>query len=170
MGDRKNMNLLKTIRDTDIGMGSQTPPNYEKREAARAVVFDKDKNVALLNVTKKYYHKLPGGGIEEGENIETALRREVLEEIGCSIEDIRELGIIEEYRNNLKIHQISYCYIADVVGDKGSPNFVGDEIDDGFEPGWMNLEDAIKTLESEIDVEDYEGKFIRMRDLIFLSK
>ena len=164
------MNLLKTIRDADIGVDSQASPNYDKREAARAIVFDKDRNVALLNVTKKNYHKLPGGGIEEGEDIETALRREVLEEIGCSIENIRELGIIEKYRNNLKIHQISYCYIADVVGDKGLPNFVGDEIDDGFQPEWMKLEDAIKTLESEINVGDYEGKFIRMRDLIFLSK
>ncbi|KKS38111.1 MAG: hypothetical protein A3G49_00135 [Candidatus Sungbacteria bacterium RIFCSPLOWO2_12_FULL_41_11] len=164
------MNLLKTIRDADIGVDSQASPNYDKREAARAIVFDKDGNVALLNVTKKNYHKLPGGGIEEGEDIETALRREVLEEIGCSIENIRELGIIEKYRNNLKIHQISYCYIADVVGDKGLPNFVGDEIDDGFQPEWMKLEDAIKTLESEINVGDYEGKFIRMRDLIFLSK
>jgi len=164
------MNLFKIIRDKDVGVDSRTPFNYKKREAARAVVFDNNKKIALLNVTKKYYHKLPGGGIEEGESIETALRREMLEEIGCSIENIRELGVIEEYRNKIQIHQISYCYIVSVVGSKGSPNFVGDEIDDGFQPEWMNLKEAIKTLEGEVNVESYEGKFIRTRDLIFLKE
>ena len=41
---------------------------------------------------------------------------------------------------------------------------------DGFEPVWLSLEEAIKTLESEDSIEDYEGKFIHLRDLIFLKE
>jgi 8-oxo-dGTP pyrophosphatase MutT (NUDIX family) len=172
IADKKaNMNLIKTIRDKDIGVDSPVPSNYVKRrEASRAIVFDKEKNIALLNVTKKNFHKLPGGGIEEGEDVEAALRREVLEEIGCSIENIRELGIVEEYRGKFELHQISYCFLADIRGEKGSPSFEGDEIEDGFQPVWVNFKDAIKTLEGEVNVEDYEGKFIHLRDLTLLRE
>lgn len=68
------MNLLKTIRDADIGADFPAPPQYRDRQACRAVVFDNEGKVALLNVTKKSYHKLPGSGIAPGEDHETALR------------------------------------------------------------------------------------------------
>src|SRR3990167_2065115 len=110
---RKNsfmsMKILKTIRDKDLGLDFQNPSVYEReREAARAIVFDKDNNIALLHATNKSYHKLPGGGVEKGEDIIQALKREVLEEIGCEIDSIKELGIIEEYRNKFSLHQLSY--------------------------------------------------------------
>lgn len=164
------MNIIKTIKDMDFGLNNPTPAVYRERKASRAIVFDKDKNIALLHVTKKDFHKLPGGGIKEGENIADALERELLEEIGCSANNVRELGIIEEYRNKSSLHQVSYCFLADLVGDKGIPNLEEDEIVDGFEPVWMDIKDAIRTLESEMEVEDYDGKFMRLRDLTFLQK
>jgi len=164
------MKLIKAIRDTDFMISLPNPVIRKERRASRAVVFDKDKNVALLNVTKNNYHKLPGGGIEEGESIDAALRRELLEEIGCAVENVRELGIIEEYRGKFELHQISYCFIADLSGEKGEPNFDEGEIEDGFKPEWLSLEDAIRTLEGETGVEDYEGKFIRVRDLALLEE
>ena len=63
---------------------------YPVREAARAVVMDAENNVALLRVANKNYYKLPGGGIEVGEDRISALKRECLEEIGCSIEVVGE--------------------------------------------------------------------------------
>jgi hypothetical protein len=41
---------------------------------------------------------------------------------------------------------------------------------DGFEPVWMSLEEAIKTLESEVGIEDYTAKFMCLRDLTFLKE
>jgi len=35
---------------------------------------------------------------------------------------------------------------------------------------WVDLDRAIRVLESEADVENYEGKFIQMRDLTFLKE
>jgi ADP-ribose pyrophosphatase YjhB (NUDIX family) len=164
------MRLILTIRDIDTGASFPDPAIYKERSASRAVVFDGDHKIALLHATNKHYHKLPGGGIEAGENIETALHRELSEEIGCSVQNIRELGIIEEYRNKFSLHQISYCFLADLAGEKGTPHLEEDEIADGFEPVWMDLEAAIKTLESETSIEDYEGRFIQMRDLAFLKE
>ncbi|MBI2409691.1 NUDIX domain-containing protein [Candidatus Kaiserbacteria bacterium] len=164
------MNVLKTIRDTDVGSTAPAPEKYVERRAARAVVLDPEGKVALLHATNKSYHKLPGGGIEEGEDIETALGRELLEEIGCSVKNVRELGAIEEYRNEYEMHQISYCYIADLAGEKGEPNLMEDELADGFQPEWLRLSDAIQALENESHIEHYEGKFIRLRDATFLKE
>jgi 8-oxo-dGTP diphosphatase len=164
------MKLIKTIRDSDTGGGFPDCPVEQERRASRAVVFDTEGNVALLHATKKNFHKLPGGGIEQGEDIETALRREVSEEIGCAVKNIRELGMVEEFRNQWALHQISYCFLADLDGAKGLPHLEEDEIADGFETVWVGIDDAIKILESETSIEDYEGKFIQLRDLTLLKE
>jgi 8-oxo-dGTP diphosphatase len=162
------MNLLKTITDSDLSLGFPAPAHYEERQASRAIIFDRDNKVALLHATNKHFHKLPGGGVNEGESLIDALKREGLEEIGCNIDNIQELGIVEEYRNKISLHQMSYCYTADLVGEKGSPHLEEGEIADGFKTVWVTLDEAIKILEAENNVEDYEGKFIQMRDLILL--
>ncbi len=163
------MKTLKTIYDTDIGYNNTKPEQYKLRSAVRAVVFDAEKKIALLHATKKSYHKLPGGGIEEGEDMQTALKRELLEEIGCEANNLKDLGIIEEYRNGFKEHQTSHCFVASLVGEKGTNSLTEEEAQDGFEPEWMDLETAIQTLENEINVDQYEGRFIVLRDLTFLK-
>jgi ADP-ribose pyrophosphatase YjhB (NUDIX family) len=165
------MKNLRVIRDSDIGSNSPEAKLYRERRAARALVFDREGNIALLHATNKSYHKLPGGGIETEEDVVQALKRECLEEIGCNIENIKELGLIEEFRNDFNLHQISYCYTADLDGEKGQNQLEEDEVADGFEPVWMNPDEAIKTLESErTSIENYEGKFICLRDLTFLKE
>jgi ADP-ribose pyrophosphatase YjhB (NUDIX family) len=164
------MKTILTIRDSDFGLDFPDPPVYKERRSSRAIVFDRDGKIAFLHVTKKHFYKLPGGGVEEGESIEEALHRELSEEIGCSVKNIREFGSIEEFRNKFSLHQISYCFLADLAGEKGVPHLEQDEIADGFKPVWINLGDAIKIFESNTDVEDYEGKFVQMRDLAFLKQ
>jgi ADP-ribose pyrophosphatase YjhB (NUDIX family) len=164
------MKLLRTIRDGDVGSDMPDSVPTQERETSRAVVFDADGKVALFHATKKNFHKLPGGGIEQGEDIETALRRELMEEIGCSVKNLQELGSVEEYRNEGGMHQISYCFLANVDGEKGAPHLEENEIAAGFETVWVGLEDAIKILESEAPVEAYEGKFMQLRDVTFLKE
>ena len=161
------MKLVKTIQFKDL-----RPEDIEKfkvRRAARAVVFDSNKNIGILYVGKNNYHKLPGGGLEGDESIEEALRRECLEEIGCNIEPFGELGEVIEYRDKWSLEQHSYCYLANLVGEKGKPDFTQKEIDNGFEIKWVSLEEAIKLLESD-KPEGYEGGFIQIRDSSFLKE
>lgn len=164
------MNLLATIRDKDFGLDNPAPQSYEERTAARAVVFDSDMNIALLHSLVKQYHKLPGGGVNAGEEIVKAMQREAVEEIGCHIEPQAELGTIEEFRNVSPLHQISHCYIARCIGEKGEPHLEEGEIAEGFVTEWMPLEKAIETLEGELGVEHYEAKFMTTRDLTFLKE
>lgn len=81
------MKTLKEFKDEKF-----SPDKFEIREAARAVVFDENNFMPLLFVSKHNYHKLPGGGIEKGENKMQGLEREFLEETGCEIEVDREIG------------------------------------------------------------------------------
>ncbi len=161
------MKFIKTIQFKDLRI--EDTDKFKIRRAARAVVFDNNKNIGILYVSKYNYHKLPGGGLEGDEAIEGALKRECLEEIGCSTEIFGELGEIIEYRDKWSLKQHSYCYLANVVGEKGSPNFTEKEIDNGFEIKWVSLQEAIKLLEND-KPEDYEGGFIQIRDSSFLKE
>jgi 8-oxo-dGTP diphosphatase len=164
------MKTLKIIKDTDVGSDTPDLGQYTERRAARAIVFDADKKVALLHATVKDYHKLPGGGIEGSEDPVAALKRECQEEIGCDVTNIKELGVIEEYRNQFGVHQTSYCFVADVAGAKGTPHLEEDEIAEGFETVWMSLDEAVQTLEREKSHKHYEGNFMTLRDYTFLAE
>jgi len=135
---------------------------YHVRKAGRGVLL-RDGKIALLNVTKKNYHKLPGGGIETGETNEEGFKREILEETGCKCEISEESGVTLEYRDQYKLLQISYVYFAKVIGEPGKVNFVHDEIDDGFKLEWVPIEE-IDGVMSKDEPADYEGKFIHKRD------
>ena len=143
--------------------------SYPVRKAARAIVFDNEKNVALLHVSKFGYYKLPGGGVEESEDIKTTLQRECKEEIGCEIEVMGEIGSITEYRKIFTLTQISYCYLAKVKGEKGTPNFDDGEIKEGFKELWLPYDKALGLI-IQNTTSDFEGsKYIVPRDIIFLE-
>lgn len=143
---------------------------YTVREASRAVVVDESGLVALLHVTKENYYKLPGGGIEEGEDEITALHRECREEIGCEIEVIGEVGSTIEYRKIFKLKQISYCYFAKVKGEKGEPDLDDGEIDAGFAQVWLPYDEALSAL-AQSTATTIEGNiYILPRDTLLLKE
>lgn len=74
------MKNLLTIKEQDIVSNSPVIDTsvFRKRGAARAVLLDDSGQVYLLNVSKHSYHKLPGGGIDDGEDIKQALERELM--------------------------------------------------------------------------------------------
>lgn len=165
------MKRLLTIREQDIVSGAPItdPQSFASRKASRGVVLDEKDEVYLLHVTTHNYHKLPGGGIDEGEDKVKAMKRECLEEIGCSIKDIAELGEIVEYRDQFKLVQTSYCYLARKTGKQVATSLEEGEITEGHdEVKAKNIKEAIEILEKDRP-NNYEGKFIRKRDLAILK-
>ena len=145
----------------------ESSADYRLREAVRAIVLRGDK-MALLYVSNENYHKLPGGGIEKGENLKEALEREILEEVGVTIEDIKEVGEIEECRREHKLRQTSYCYVAKVKEDVGELNFTEEEKEEGFELKWVSINEALDLMKRDIP-KDYLGTYVKKRDISILD-
>ena len=162
------MKLIKIINPENVS--EEEVRGYRTREAGRAVVFDEEGNVALLHVSKENYYKLPGGGIEDGEDKISALYRECQEEIGCDVEIINELGYIVEHRKIFTLKQTSYCYLAKVKGPKGKPDFTESKKAKGFEVVWLSYEEAIRVLNESRAVSIEGGSYIVPRDIAFIEE
>lgn len=140
------------------------------RDAARAVVIDDTHNMALLHVSRDGYYKLPGGGVDEGEDTETALHRECIEEIGRDVEIVAELGIVTEYRKFLSLKQVSHCYLARAVGSTAAPQFTEHEKERGFLPPlWVPLDEAERLLSTCTPLSKEGKEYIVPRDIAIVS-
>lgn len=169
--------LLGEITEKDLGMPPVENPDelvYTPRRAVRAVMFNHEGKIAILNATNDGYHKLPGGGIEivSGnmmENEMIALERELMEETGRTAKVLDGVGKILESKDKAGMLQVSDCYIAQVTGKEAETSMTQDEIAAGMKVEWMTIDDAITQLQNDTP-EGYLGKFILARDLLFLKK
>lgn len=163
------MKILQEIHPSDVGIDNEKQDEYKTRKTARAVVYRDDKKIAILFNSRDNYHKLPGGEIEENEDPNLGVIREVLEETGANIEVIKEVGSIAEYKDRMGILQISHCYIVKTLGKIAEPKFNKKEIDSGYKLKWVKPEAAIKLMEKDRP-KSYEGNFVIFRDSIFINK
>jgi len=161
------MKKLCELNDKDVGLKPNLDVRFAPRTAARAILMKKN-FIALLNVGKNGYYKLPGGGVYSNEKIEECLKREVLEETGCTISLVKDVGEIIEHRSLGKMVQTSYCFIAEVAKE-GKPRFTNFEIKYGFKLVWVTINRAINLLKNSKPA-DYNGKFIVKRDTLFLQE
>ncbi len=145
-----------------------------KRTAARAVVVDGED--ILLLYTKKYNdYSFPGGGVDEGEDIETGMIRELQEETGAkNIEVISEYGIYEEIKPIWKreydfIHMISHFYICDIHKELGESNLEEYEINNGMEAKWINIHEAIEHNRGVIEAQPENIGLYIDRELFMLE-
>lgn len=166
------MNTILTIeqRDFDPNAIVGDRNTYMHRQAARAVVTDDEGAIAIMHAAKSGYYKLPGGGVNEGEEILDALHREMAEEIGCKVNVTGEIGIVQEYRDTVPMTQTSYVYTAVVDSEKGQSEFTEKELNEGFEVIWVeNINRAIELIESDPDPGDEHGRaFMHTRDAAIL--
>lgn len=162
---------IATITDENLDIVSEDKGINHVRHAVRLVLQDSNGNIALIYSDKHTHHKLPGGGIKEGEDFEVAAIREAKEEVGCEIDFKKELEFsITELRKQFQQKQISTLFRASVKGEIGGQNLTDKEISDGFHKAiWVSLDEAIRLLEQDNPC-TYLGKFMRARDLIFLKE
>lgn len=139
------MKLLKELIHPDL---LSREGRILRRHAARGIVLRNEK--ILLLFTERYNDfSLPGGGIDQDEDITLALKRELEEETGAR--DIRvkqHYGIIEEYRPHWKaeydlMHMTSHFFVCDVAQELAEVRMESYEIANGMRPVWVGVEEAM---------------------------
>ena len=68
-----------------------------------------------------------GGGVEEGEELSHALRRELQEELGAEVEVLAEIGTVSDYYNLIHRHNMNHYYLCRATAF-GATSMTADEV------------------------------------------
>ena len=95
----------------------------------------------------EYFCRPLGGGIEFGEHSRDAMLREIREETGSEVENLRLLGVLENvftYEGELG-HEVVFVYDAEFADkslyERGEVQAYESEIDKRFVASWRSLEE-----------------------------
>ncbi|MBQ8611853.1 MAG: NUDIX domain-containing protein [Oscillospiraceae bacterium] len=162
-----SMNQICTITDKDI-IGSEGLSNARPRITARAIVKNTQNNYAVMYSQEFGLYSLPGGGVEDGESIEDAVRREIDEETGVNILALEPLGYVEENRAHCDYTQISYYFIVTTDSSSFQQQLTANEIKHGATVGWHTLEDAYDKI-ANVEHSTTQRKYLQARDVAALN-
>ena len=144
------------------------------RAIARAICIDDEGYFYFVRVTRDDYFgkatliETAGGGVEEGEDPGTAIRRELKEELGADTEVVCRIGVVSDYYNLLHRHNINNYFLCKGLsfGDK---NMTQQEIED-FHMSTLKLTYDEAVAEYEKRRETAIGRLICNRELPVLKR
>ncbi len=82
-----------------------------------AALIIRDKKLLLVTGYEAKYYWSPGGKVDEGEDHEQTLRREVREELGVELADLKFYTQIEYVNPANNKLQTSHYYLATMIGE-----------------------------------------------------
>ena len=132
------------------------------RTAIRGVAL-RGRELLMVHSTEVGDYKFPGGGMNEGEEHEQALRREIHEECGMSLLHFGQgIGAVVEYiRPQEKDYDVfrmtSYYYLCEVDNVFGEQKLDAYEKDLGFKPVWLDIDETIRANKSLLAREQIPG-------------
>ena len=104
------------------------------REIARAIVFDDAGYFYFVRAVRDdefgeaAWIETSGGGVENGEDLHTAILREVKEELGADVEVLCKIGVVDDYYNLIHRRNINNYYLCKIISF-GSKSLTNDEIE-----------------------------------------
>ena len=161
------MEKIGTITDKEI-LGTEGLSTAKPRLTARAILQNSQGQIAVMYAEKFGLYSLPGGGVEAGEAVMTALLREIREETGCNCDKVIPLGFVEENRAHCDYTQISYYYVVRTDTESGKPLLTESEKRNGTGVQWHPWEDAYRLIASAQHT-TAQRKFLQARDVIALD-
>lgn len=104
------------------------------RQIARGIVVDEDYNFYFVRAVrdddfgKATLIETAGGGVESGEDLSTAIVRELQEELGVEVQVLCKIGVVSDYYNLIHRHNINNYFLCKVV-DFGEKHLTADEME-----------------------------------------
>lgn len=143
------------------------------RQIVRAIVFDEHGYFYFVRAIrdddfgKATLIETSGGGVESGEDLHTAISREIKEELGGNIEILCKIGVVDDYYNLIHRHNINNYYLCKVIsfGDK---NLTQDEIE-SFHLSTLKLSYEEALLEYEKCASTKLGRLVAKREIPILK-
>ena len=144
------------------------------RRIARGIVFDDDGKFYFVRANrddlfgKATHIETPGGGVEDGEELMTAIRRELSEELGIEVDVLCKIGVVSDYYNVIHRHNLTNYYLCRVVSF-GEKHMTEDEINEfHLSTLKMRYEDAV--AEYERNRESAIGRLIANREVPMIKR
>ncbi|MBN1968179.1 MAG: NUDIX domain-containing protein [Candidatus Delongbacteria bacterium] len=146
-----------------------------ERLAVRGIII-KDGNILLVHLKNKNEFKFPGGGSNGNESIENILKREILEETGGIVKEIkRKIGTVIEY--NKKENDIidffkmtSEYYEVDIEDNLVNQNLDPWEKDLEFTPIWISIKEAFEINSKKIRSNEIKDSAWMRRETFVLGE
>ena len=122
--------LYLELRDTEW------PFTYtdHDRQIARAIVFDDEGWLYFTRATRDDHFgkatliETSGGGVEQGEDLLSAIHRELREELGAEVEVVAKIGVVSDYYNLIHRHNLNHYYLCRATSF-GEKHLMPDEIE-----------------------------------------
>ena len=144
------------------------------RLVVRAIVTDEEGYFYFVKAHrddafgKVSFIETSGGGVEPGEDPETALHRELMEELGAEVGILCRIGIVSDYYNLIHRHNINIYYLCRVKSF-GERHLTADEIAK-FHLSTLKLTYGEALSEYEKNRESKLGRLITERELPILKR
>lgn len=94
--------------------------------------------VQRMNEPFKDQWALPGGFVEEGEDLETAARRELKEETGIEVPDMEQIQAFGQPDRDPRGHTVSISFLSRIFCEEDLK-----PADDAKDARWFNIEEVI---------------------------
>lgn len=144
------------------------------REIARAIVFDDSGCFYFVRAERNddfgnaVLIETSGGGVEAGEPLHTAIKRELKEELGADVEVLCKIGVVSDYYNLIHRHNINHYFLCRAVSF-GEKSLTQDEIED-FHLSTLRLRYEEAVREYELRTATKIGRLVANRELPILRK
>ena len=161
------MKLICELNDK-IVLGQDGLSSAIPRKTARAIVKNNNGLYAVMHSLKFGLYSLPGGGVEESEEIITALHREVMEETGCSCDKVEELGMVCENRASLDYTQINYYFVVHTE-HIGETHLTDNEINNKTRLEWHTWNEMVSLINGQ-EFDRVQQKYLKARDVAALNE
>ena len=144
------------------------------RNIVRAIVYDENRMFYFVRAVrddefgKATLIETSGGGVENGEDLITAVQRELKEELGVSVDVVCKIGIVSDYYNLIHRHNINNYFLCKIKSF-GEKNLTQDEIEK-FHLSTLKMSYEEAVIEYENRKDSKLGTLIANRELPVLHR